>query len=156
METGAQGPPFTLPPAPAREKRGNKLMTAREAVSRFVHDGDSVFLGYTSWATALEWEIARQQKKRLMPVATVGSILLPLAGCADRIVTAYALGAQSPWFGEIPVPVPVCQSSPQAALSRRSPRREVPVLQPEGPVGLFPRPDVVCDQEDAAIHVAGE
>ena len=75
-------------------------MSAREAVERFVHDGDSVFLGYTSWATALEWEIARQRKKHLTPVATVGSILLPLLGCADRLITSYALGAQSAWFRE--------------------------------------------------------
>lgn len=83
--------------APARP---SKLMSAREAVARFVDDGDSVFLGYTSWATALEWEIARQRKRHLTPVATVGSILLPLLGCADRLITAYALGAQSPWFRE--------------------------------------------------------
>lgn len=85
---------------PPRSVRRSKLMSAKEAVERFVHDGDSVFLGYTSWATALEWEIARQRKRHLTPVATVGSILLPLLGCADRLITAYALGAQSPWFRE--------------------------------------------------------
>lgn len=85
---------------PPREPRRSKLMSAREAVERFVHDGDSVFLGYTSWATALEWEIARQRKRHLTPLATVGSILLPLLGCADRLITAYALGAQSPYFRE--------------------------------------------------------
>lgn len=83
---------------PPREPRRSKLMSAHDAVAKFVHDGDSVFLGYTSWATALEWEIARQRKKHLTPVATVGSILLPLLGCADRLITAYALGAQSPYF----------------------------------------------------------
>ncbi len=91
---------LTLPPAPERRPRASKLMSAREAVERFVHDGDSVFLGYTSWANALEWEIARQRKQRLAVVATVGSILLPLLGCADRIITAYALGGLSPWFRE--------------------------------------------------------
>ena len=75
-------------------------MSAREAVARFVHDGDSVFLGYTSWATALEWEIARQRKQHLTAMATIGSILLPLLGCADRIIAAYALGPQSPWYRE--------------------------------------------------------
>ncbi len=85
---------------PPREPRRSKLMSAKEAVGRFVHDGDSVFLGYTSWATALEWEIARQRKRHLTPLATVGSILLPLLGCADRLITAYALGAQSPYFRE--------------------------------------------------------
>lgn len=79
---------------------GSKLMSARDAVRQFVHDGDSVFLGYSSWACALEWEIARQRKQHLTSVGTMGSILLPLLGCADRIITAYALGATSPWFKE--------------------------------------------------------
>jgi len=87
LDPGATGPPGP-----------GKLMSAREAVGTFVHDGDSVFLGYTTWANALEWEIARQRKKRLTAVGTVGSLLLPLIGCADRIITAYALGALSPWF----------------------------------------------------------
>jgi len=75
-------------------------MSAQEAVEQFVHDGDSIFFGYTSWATGLEWEVARQRKKHLTPVATVGSVLLPLLGSADRLITAYALGALSPWFLE--------------------------------------------------------
>jgi glutaconate CoA-transferase, subunit A len=87
-----------LPPSGDRKPRASKLMTAREAVQRFVHDGDSVFLGYTTWANALEWEIARQRKKHLTAVATIGSMLLPLLGCADRIITAYAMGGQSSWF----------------------------------------------------------
>ena len=90
----------TLPSDAVGPPGVSKLMSAREAVARFVHDGDSVFLGYTSWANALEWEIARQRKKHLTPIATVGSILLPLLGCADRLITAYALGALSPWFKE--------------------------------------------------------
>lgn len=90
----------TLPNAPAVRSRASKLMAAREAVGRFVHDGDSLFLGYTTWAGELEREIARQRKQRLMPVATVGSLLLPLAGCADRLITAYLLGARSPYFME--------------------------------------------------------
>lgn len=88
----------TLPSSASGPSGPSKLMSARDAVERFVHDGDSVFLGYTSWANALEWEIARQRKKHLTPVATVGSVLLPLLGCADRLITAYALGALSPWF----------------------------------------------------------
>lgn len=88
----------TLPSNAVGPPGASKLMSAHDAVARFVHDGDSVFLGYTSWANALEWEIARQRKKHLTPIATVGSILLPLLGCADRLITAYALGALSPWF----------------------------------------------------------
>lgn len=87
-----------LPGIPASPRRASKLMSMSEAVARFVQDGDSVFLGYTTWAGALEREIVRQRKRRLIPVATVGSLLLPLAGCADRLITAYALGARSPYF----------------------------------------------------------
>ena len=43
----------------------SKLMSAEEAVSRFVRDGDTLFLGYSSWAFGLEREIARQRKRRL-------------------------------------------------------------------------------------------
>lgn len=84
----------------ASPKAGPKLMSAAEAVSRFVSDGDTIFLGYSSWACALEWEIARQRKRALTSAGTVSSILLPLLGCADRMITAYALGALSPWFSE--------------------------------------------------------
>ena len=80
--------------------RGPKLMSAHDAIERFVRDGDKVFLGYTTWSCALEWEIARQRKRHLTSVGTVGSILLPLLGCADAVITAYALGALSPWFRE--------------------------------------------------------
>ena len=81
-----------LPPLPEESTRPSKLMSAREAVEQFVDDGDSVFLGYTSWAGAFEREIARQRKRDLTAIATVGSLLLPLAGCANRLITAYALG----------------------------------------------------------------
>src|SRR5581483_3883048 len=76
----------------------SKLMSLHDAVDGFVHDGDSVFLGYTSWAGALEREIIRQRKRHLVPVATVGSLLLPLAGCAERLISSYILGSRSPWF----------------------------------------------------------
>jgi glutaconate CoA-transferase subunit A len=89
-----------LQPLPDESPRPSKLMSAHDAVERFVSDGDSVFLGYTSWAGALEREIARQRKRNLTTIATVGSLLLPLAGCASRQVTSYALGAGSPWFME--------------------------------------------------------
>ena len=86
------------PEALDRGSRPSKLMSLHDAVERYVHDGDSVFLGYTSWAGAFEREIVRQRKRHLVPVATVGSLLLPLAGCAQRLITSYILGARSPWF----------------------------------------------------------
>lgn len=87
-------------PSGTRPARPSKLMSAADAVREFVHDGDSVFLGYTTWGTMFEWEIARQRKRHLTAVATVGSMLLPLMGCADRLITSYALGASSAWFRE--------------------------------------------------------
>src|SRR5512140_2845749 len=91
----------TLPPSsPLRRDRPSKLLSAREAVERLVHDGDSIFFGYTSWAGGLEREVARQRKRNLTSLATVGSVLLPLLGTCPRLVTSYALGAQAPWFLE--------------------------------------------------------
>lgn len=91
---------MTLPPYDHAAPGPSKLMGAREAVARFVHDGDSVFLGYTSWAAALEREIARQRKRDLTTVSTIGSLMLPLAGCAPRQITSFIMGARSPWFME--------------------------------------------------------
>jgi glutaconate CoA-transferase subunit A len=80
--------------------RGPKLMSAHDAIARFVRDGDTIFLGYSTWANALEWEIARQRKRQLTSVGTVTSALLPLLGSAEAMISAYALGALSPWFRE--------------------------------------------------------
>ena len=90
----------TLPAIAESRARPTKLMSAREAVQQFVQNGDKVFLGYTTWATALEWEIARQRKRDLVPIAITGSTVLPLAGCAKRLITAFLSGAFSPWFME--------------------------------------------------------
>ena len=89
-----------VPAIPETRPGPSKLMSARDAVARNVHDGDSVFLGYTSWSTALEWEIARQRKRNLTGVGIIGSWLLPLAGCADKLITASIRGARSPFFME--------------------------------------------------------
>lgn len=91
---------MTLPPYDRAAPGPSKLMSARDAVARFVHDGDSVFLGYTSWSAALEREIARQRKHDLTTVSTIGSLMLPLAGCAPRQITSFIMGARSPWFME--------------------------------------------------------
>ena len=90
----------TLPPIVERRPARSKLMSARDAVREYVHDGDKVFLGYTTWATALEWEMARQRKQDLIPIAITSSAILPLAGCSKRIITAYLTTARSPWFTE--------------------------------------------------------
>lgn len=81
-----------------RREKPSKLTTLEQAVSLGVQDGDSVFLGYTSWSSAFEREIARQGKKNLTCVGAMGSALLPLAGCSSLVLTAYALGYPSRWF----------------------------------------------------------
>jgi glutaconate CoA-transferase subunit A len=76
-----------------------KLMTAAEAVSRFVKDGDTVYAGYTSVSMGLTYELIRQGKRGLEVVG--GSVGLPgtfltLAGCVDRVRTGYIGGALRP------------------------------------------------------------
>lgn len=76
-----------------------KLMSAAEAIGRFVDDGDMVYAGYTSVSLGLTYEIIRQGKRRLEVVG--GSVGLPgtflmLAGCVDRVRTGYIGGALRP------------------------------------------------------------
>ena len=76
-----------------------KLMSAHEAVERFVHDGDSVYVGYTSVAFGLAFEIIRQQKRNLELLggsAGIQATLMMLAGCADRVSSGYIGGALRP------------------------------------------------------------
>ena len=78
---------------------GSKLMSAAEAVRRFVADGDVCYLGYTTVSYALCFEIVRQGRKHLDIVGgSVGpqGTLLFLAGCADRVRTGYISGALRP------------------------------------------------------------
>lgn len=77
----------------------SKIMSEREAVERFVEDGDSVYVGYTSVAYGLCHEIIRQGKKRLECIG--GSLgpqasLLIMAGCSDRVRSGYIAGALRP------------------------------------------------------------
>ena len=72
----------------------SKIMTASEAIRKFVHDGSSLILGnYTvAAAMALVYEVARQQKKKLTVYSQSGVIdveVLVAAGCVDRLVSTY-------------------------------------------------------------------
>jgi glutaconate CoA-transferase, subunit A len=76
-----------------------KVMSAAEAVRRFVADGDTCYLGYTSVAYAVCFELLRQRRRGLEVVGgSVGpqGTLLFLAGCADRVRTGYISGALRP------------------------------------------------------------
>lgn len=76
-----------------------KLMSESEAISRFVDDGDSVYVGYTSVAFGLSHEIIRQRKKGLEAlggsVGPQGTLML-MAGCFDRVTSGYVAGALRP------------------------------------------------------------
>lgn len=72
----------------------DKRMTAREAVQRFVVDGDSLAIGNSLYAMpfALIHEIIRQGRKGLtvfQPAAIEDLDQLLLGGCVSNLVTAY-------------------------------------------------------------------
>ncbi len=73
----------------------NKLMSAKEAIGRFVSDGDMIYAGYNTSPSALCHEIVRQKKKNLTMVGASLSetnVLLYLTGCATRTLTGYIGG----------------------------------------------------------------
>lgn len=78
-----------------RPDAGEKLMSAAEAVRRFVRDGDVVAVGGTNHARtpmALLWEILRQQRTGLSlsrPLTCYESELFIATGAADRVVTSW-------------------------------------------------------------------
>ena len=73
----------------------SKLMSAEEAVSRFVSDGDILYAGYMMLPQALCHEIVRQGKRNLTVVgASVSEVaaLLYITGCARRTISGYIGG----------------------------------------------------------------
>ena len=76
----------------------NKVMTAQEAVSRFVQDGDHLVIGNYTVGTcaALVFEVIRQQRKGLTLYSQSGVFdveVLVAGGCVDRLVTTYVYRA---------------------------------------------------------------
>lgn len=72
----------------------NKVMSMREAVERFVRDGDTVYLGgfvhHEPYAAV--HEIIRQKKKNLTVSRCAGITIVDQlvgAGCVDKVITAY-------------------------------------------------------------------
>jgi glutaconate CoA-transferase subunit A len=77
----------------------SKLMSAAEAVSRFVKDGDTIYAGYTTVSYALCYELIRQQRKEIEIVgASIGlqGSLWFYSGVANRVKTGYIGGALRP------------------------------------------------------------
>lgn len=73
----------------------SKLMSAGEAIGKFVSDGDVVYAGYTMMPEALYHEILRQRKKNLTIVGAsipMGAALLYITGCATRTIAGYIGG----------------------------------------------------------------
>jgi glutaconate CoA-transferase subunit A len=73
----------------------DKMMTMKEAVSRFVSDGDTVYLaGFTHMIPfAAGHEIIRQKKKDLVLARATPDIIydqMIAAGCAKRLIFSYA------------------------------------------------------------------
>jgi glutaconate CoA-transferase, subunit A len=72
----------------------SKVMTTREAVSRFVHDGDSVVVGnYTEGMPfSLIFEIIRQRKKKLTYYSQSGSAdaeFIVAGDCVEKMCSAF-------------------------------------------------------------------
>jgi glutaconate CoA-transferase subunit A len=76
----------------------NKIMSAKEAVSRFVNDGNQLIIGNYTVSTCAElvFEVARQQKKALTLYSQSGIFdveILVGAGCVDKLVSTYVYRA---------------------------------------------------------------
>lgn len=74
----------------------NKVMTAKEAVERFVNDGDELIIGNYTVGTCMElvFEICRQRKKGFTVYSQSGILDVDIminAGCVDRLVTTYVM-----------------------------------------------------------------
>jgi glutaconate CoA-transferase subunit A len=75
-------------------KHDNKVMSLKEAVERFVHDGDEISTGThgNSLSIGLISEVIRQKKRDLTLYSQSGAIdveLLVGAGCVSRLVGTY-------------------------------------------------------------------
>ena len=74
----------------------DKVMSAKEAIGRFVHDGDHLIIGNYTVGTCAELvsEVARQGKKGLTLYSQSGIMdveILVAAGAVDRLVTTYVM-----------------------------------------------------------------
>ena len=76
----------------------SKVMNVRDAIAKFVHDGDELVIGnYTVGSCAeLVYEVVRQGRKGLTLYSQSGIFdveVLIGAGCADKLVSTYVLRA---------------------------------------------------------------
>ena len=78
------------------EEQKSKLMTTKEAISKFVHDGDKLVIGNYTVGTAYNQihEIMRQRKKELTILSQSGvwDVELLIGGdCAEKVITTYCI-----------------------------------------------------------------
>lgn len=76
----------------------SKVMTAKEAISRYVNNGDHLIIGNYTVGTCSElvFEVVRQGKKGLTLYSQSGIFdvgVLVGGGCVDRLVTTYVYRA---------------------------------------------------------------
>jgi glutaconate CoA-transferase subunit A len=74
----------------------NKVISAKEAVARFVHDKDELVIGNYTVGTCAElvYEVIRQERKGLTLYSQSGILdveVLVGAGCIERLVTTYVM-----------------------------------------------------------------
>jgi glutaconate CoA-transferase, subunit A len=79
----------------------NKLMTMKEAVTKYVHDGESFLIsGFSiNQGYAFAHEIIRQKKKNLTLIRSSGDILADQmigAGCINRVISPYVWNPTGP------------------------------------------------------------
>jgi glutaconate CoA-transferase subunit A len=74
---------------------GRKIFSAKEAVSRFVEDGDSIAMG-TALETAIPFsighELIRQRKRNLTLIGPISDMLFDQiigSGCVDKVIAAW-------------------------------------------------------------------
>ena len=76
----------------------DKTMSVKEAVSRFIHDGDFIAsggFGHTRVSMAIIYEIIRQEKRNLIlagKTAVHDLDVLVGSGCVNKVEVAYSFG----------------------------------------------------------------
>ena len=78
-----------------------KRMSLKEAISRFVMDGETVVFGGLSFmqAYAFAYEIIRQRKRELTVVRGAGDVLVDMligAGCVRRVISSHVWNSIGP------------------------------------------------------------
>lgn len=79
-----------------KSKKTDKVMSSKEAIERFVQEGDHLVIGNYTVATCAElvYEVVRQQKKGLTLYSQSGIFdveVMVAAGIVDRLVSTYTL-----------------------------------------------------------------